>query len=94
MKSRKKERNLDDFSYFLITIDVDVDDNVDLLGLVDLNNSEIHDDRMRNWLIVVEYLDVDNVDCDEDDCFDYYYDESIYTSSMKNSRVMTRIMNI
>jgi len=63
---------------------------VDLLILVDLNNFEIHDDDvMKNLMIVVEYYDVDYVNCDIDDLVDCYVDDNIDKNSMMNSMVMT-----
>jgi len=60
-----------------------------LLILIDSNNFEIHDDDIM--MIVVEYYyDVDNVNCNVDDSFDYYFDDNIDKNSMMNSMVMTR----
>jgi hypothetical protein len=76
-------------------MDADVDaDN--WLVIVDSNNFEIHNDMMRNWLIVVGDFDADKVDYNDDEYFDYYYyyDENIYRSSLKNSMVMTRKITI
>jgi hypothetical protein len=75
-------------------MDTDVDTD-DWLVIGDSNNFEIHNDMMRNWLILVGYFDADNVDYNDDEYFDYYYyDENIYRSLMKNSMVMTRKITI
>jgi hypothetical protein len=88
LKDRKKDILMIIFTF---NHGIDVVDDKNLLLTVDLNwihldNFEIHYDITKNYLIVVEYYDVDNDHSDSDD----YFDDNIYRNSMMNLMVKTK----